>query len=103
VNGIADARVTASLDGFEAITGTSLDPGQRAMVTAFAADDRLLLAGVGPAGAGKTTAMRASPHPDSAAAVQPPTACASSLSIRATCSSSAKQVWRERSCSARSC
>jgi hypothetical protein len=54
--------VTAAVDGFEATSGTELDPGQRALVTAFAADDRLLLAGIGPAGAGKTTAMRAYAH-----------------------------------------
>jgi conjugative relaxase-like TrwC/TraI family protein len=59
VNALSGATVTASLDGFGAITGTRLDPGQRALVTAFAADERLLLAGIGPAGSGKTTAMRA--------------------------------------------
>ena len=61
-SGLPTARTGAALDGFEAITGTSLDPGQRSLVTAFAADDRLLLAGIGPAGAGKTTAMRAYAH-----------------------------------------
>jgi conjugative relaxase-like TrwC/TraI family protein len=40
-------------------TGDELDPGQRALVKAFACDGRLLLAGIGPAGAGKTTAMKA--------------------------------------------
>ena len=39
-----------------------LDPGQRALVTEFACDGRLLLAGIGPAGAGKTTAMKALSH-----------------------------------------
>jgi ABC-type hemin transport system ATPase subunit len=39
-----------------------LDPGQRHLVTVFAADTRLLLAGIGPAGSGKTTAMRALAH-----------------------------------------
>jgi conjugative relaxase-like TrwC/TraI family protein len=59
VNGLAAPAVAAAIDGFEATSGTGLDPGQRALVTAFATDDRLLLAGIGPAGAGKTTAMRA--------------------------------------------
>ncbi|MEU1596663.1 AAA family ATPase [Streptomyces sp. NPDC005708] len=35
-----------------------LDAGQRALAASFALSDRLLLAGLGPAGAGKTTAMR---------------------------------------------
>ncbi|WP_194924385.1 MobF family relaxase [Catenulispora pinisilvae] len=39
--------------------GESLDPGQRALVKAFACDGRLLMAGIGPGGAGKTTAMKA--------------------------------------------
>jgi conjugative relaxase-like TrwC/TraI family protein len=56
---LARASAGASLDGFEAITGTRLDDGQRHLVTAFACDGRLLLAGLGPAGSGKTTAMRA--------------------------------------------
>jgi len=54
--------VTAALDGYEAAAGTTLDPGQRHLVTAFASDPRLLLAGIGPAGTGKTTAMRALAH-----------------------------------------
>ena len=36
-----------------------LDPGQRALAIAFAAEPRLLSIGIGPAGSGKTTAMRA--------------------------------------------
>jgi conjugative relaxase-like TrwC/TraI family protein len=59
VSGLAGPSVTAAIDGFEAVSGTELDPGQRTLVSAFAVDDRLLLAGIGPAGAGKTTAMRA--------------------------------------------
>ena len=51
--------MAAALDGFEAVTRSSLDAGQRDLVTAFACDTRLLLAGIGPAGSGKTTAMRA--------------------------------------------
>lgn len=54
--------VSAALDGYEGVTGTRLDAGQRNLVTSFATDDRLLLAGIGPAGAGKTTAMRAYAH-----------------------------------------
>jgi conjugative relaxase-like TrwC/TraI family protein len=59
LNGLPGTAVTGWLDGFEAITGTRLDNGQRHLVTAFACDERLLLAGIGPAGSGKTTAMRA--------------------------------------------
>lgn len=54
----ADA-VRGRLDGFEQQTGRSLDAGQRRLVEAFATDDRLLAVGIGPAGSGKTTAMRA--------------------------------------------
>jgi len=60
--GLSGPAVAAALDGFEARTGAALDPGQRHLVTVFAADTRLLLAGIGPAGAGKTTAMRALAH-----------------------------------------
>ena len=60
--GLSGPAVAAALDGFEARVGTALDPGQRHLVTVFAADSRLLLAGIGPAGAGKTTAMRALAH-----------------------------------------
>jgi conjugative relaxase-like TrwC/TraI family protein len=59
VSGLSGPSAAASLDGFEAVTRASLDAGQRALVTAFASDSRLLLAGIGPAGSGKTTAMRA--------------------------------------------
>jgi hypothetical protein len=62
VHALARPSVTASLDGFEAITGQQLDDGQRGLVTAFACDERLLLAGICPAGSGKTTAMRAYAH-----------------------------------------
>ncbi|WP_189273744.1 AAA family ATPase, partial [Kitasatospora griseola] len=48
--------------GFEA-RNRPLDEGQRALVTAFAADTRLLSSvGLGPAGSGKTTAMQAYVH-----------------------------------------
>ena len=36
-----------------------LDPGQRALANAFATEPKLLSVGIGPAGSGKTTAMRA--------------------------------------------
>jgi conjugative relaxase-like TrwC/TraI family protein len=61
-NSLPSTAVTGWLDAFEAITGTRLDHGQRHLVTAFACDERLLLAGIGPAGSGKTTAMRAYAH-----------------------------------------
>ena len=54
--------VRAVLDGFEAATGMRLDAGQRAMVVAFATDPNLISVGLGPAGAGKTTTMRAYQH-----------------------------------------
>jgi len=57
--GLSGPSVAAALDGFEAVARTPLDAGQRGLVTAFACDSRLLLAGIGPAGSGKTTAMRA--------------------------------------------
>ncbi|WP_328654445.1 relaxase domain-containing protein [Micromonospora sp. NBC_00330] len=62
VLGYAAPAVQAVLDGYEATTGTTLDPGQRAMVVAFATDARLIAVGLGPAGAGKTTTMRAYQH-----------------------------------------
>jgi conjugative relaxase-like TrwC/TraI family protein len=40
-------------------TGQSLDSGQATLVEAFTTVDARLLAGIGPAGSGKTTAMRA--------------------------------------------
>jgi conjugative relaxase-like TrwC/TraI family protein len=57
--GLPGPSAAAALDGFEALCGAVLDAGQRGLVTAFACDPRLLLAGIGPAGSGKTTAMRA--------------------------------------------
>lgn len=64
----AGTATTVGVDGRSAETvlaereqraGRGLDAGQRALVKAFACDGRLLLAGIGPAGAGKTTAMKA--------------------------------------------
>ncbi|MFG1879514.1 MobF family relaxase [Sphaerisporangium sp. NPDC049003] len=59
--GLAGSAVAAALEGFDA-RGVKLDAGQRQLVTTFATDDRLIVAGLGPAGAGKTTAMRAYAH-----------------------------------------
>lgn len=56
--GLAGPAVAAALDGYEAITGRRLDPGQRHLVTSFAARSTLLTAGLGPAGSGKTTVLR---------------------------------------------
>lgn len=57
--GVDGPTAAAALAAHEQATGRVLDPGQRALVEAFACDGRLLLAGIGPAGAGKTTAMKA--------------------------------------------
>jgi conjugative relaxase-like TrwC/TraI family protein len=62
VYGLSGLSVATAISGFERGTGTRLDDGQRHLVTAFASDERLLLAGIGPAGSGKTTAMRAYAH-----------------------------------------
>ncbi|MDM4723353.1 MobF family relaxase [Micromonospora sp. WMMA1363] len=48
-----------TLAAFEATPGNRrLDPGQAAVARAFTTDARLVVAGIGPAGAGKTTTMR---------------------------------------------
>lgn len=63
--GLAGGQVSAALDGFDAQLselGLRLDAGQRALVASFSTDTRLLVAGLGPAGAGKTTAMKAYAH-----------------------------------------
>jgi conjugative relaxase-like TrwC/TraI family protein len=57
--GVDGQSTEAVLAHHEQRTRRPLDPGQRALVKAFACDGRLLLAGIGPAGAGKTTAMKA--------------------------------------------
>ncbi|ROR44762.1 MobF family relaxase [Kitasatospora cineracea] len=59
--GLNPAFVGAAIDGFEA-RNRALDEGQRALVTAFATDTRLVSLGLGPAGSGKTTAMQAYVH-----------------------------------------
>jgi flagellar biosynthesis GTPase FlhF len=43
----------------EQTAGLTLDSGQRSMAEGFVLDDRRIVAAVGPAGSGKTTAMRA--------------------------------------------
>lgn len=52
------AQVEAALRTFEK-DHRALDPGQRDLARAFALDTRALAIGIGPAGTGKTTAMRA--------------------------------------------
>ncbi|MEV3938677.1 MobF family relaxase [Glycomyces sp. NPDC049804] len=52
------AQVDAALCAFEA-RHRALDAGQRDLARAFALDTRTLAIGIGPAGTGKTTAMRA--------------------------------------------
>lgn len=54
-----DVVVQAALAIHESRTGLRLDSGQRALVEAFAGSAHRLVVGIGPAGAGKTTAMRA--------------------------------------------
>ena len=58
-HGLAASQVDDFLAGFEERNDVVLDPGQRRLVHAFATDGRRLVVGIGPAGAGKTTAMRA--------------------------------------------
>ncbi len=70
VTPLSPARAAAALARFEHATGRALDPGQRALVTAFAASPRLLVAGLGPAGSGKTTAMRAYAHVAASAGIR---------------------------------
>src|SRR5262249_46842766 len=55
---IPTEKVLAALQTFD----RSLDAGQRRLVTAFATGPRLLTVGLGAAGTGKTTAMRAYLH-----------------------------------------
>ena len=55
---IASVLANTVLNRFEAEHGR-LDSGQRALALAFATDPRILTVGLGPAGSGKTTAMRA--------------------------------------------
>jgi conjugative relaxase-like TrwC/TraI family protein len=57
--GVTDTAITELIGAFEQRYGIILDHGQRALVHGFAGDPRRLIVGIGPAGAGKTTAMRA--------------------------------------------
>ncbi|MFG1926852.1 MobF family relaxase [Cryptosporangium sp. NPDC048952] len=54
--------VDAALTEFSHTHGRPLDAGQQRLVTAFATNPRLLVVGLGAAGTGKTTAMRAYLH-----------------------------------------
>jgi conjugative relaxase-like TrwC/TraI family protein len=58
-HGLAPATARGLIEAFEDRNGVALDPGQRALVVGFTTDTRRLVIGIGPAGAGKTTAMRA--------------------------------------------
>lgn len=49
----------AALAVHESSSGLHLDPGQRSLVQAFAGNPNRIVVGIGPAGAGKTTAMKA--------------------------------------------
>jgi hypothetical protein len=57
--GITSTAITELIGAFEQRYDITLDHGQRALVHGFAGDPRRLVVGIGPAGAGKTTAMRA--------------------------------------------
>ncbi|MBN1174567.1 MAG: AAA family ATPase [Micromonosporaceae bacterium] len=59
---LPEALVAKLINRFETTTGTRLDAGQRAMVIAFVTDPHLITVGLGPAGACKTTTMRAYQH-----------------------------------------
>lgn len=54
-----DVVVQAALAIHESRARGALDPGQRALVEAFAGSPARLVVGIGPAGTGKTTAMQA--------------------------------------------
>lgn len=62
VYSIAPSTVTARLNELDSKSSIALDEGQRKLVHAFASNDALLSVGIGPAGAGKTTAMNAYKH-----------------------------------------
>ncbi|HYI81603.1 MAG TPA: MobF family relaxase, partial [Acetobacteraceae bacterium] len=55
VPALAGGRFTEVADHFQ---GHALDAGQRRLAKAFACSDRLVVGGIGPAGAGKTTALQ---------------------------------------------
>lgn len=56
---ITSTAIAELIGAFEQRYGIQLDHGQRALVHGFVGDPRRLVVGIGPAGAGKTTAMRA--------------------------------------------
>lgn len=62
VDAISAEQADASLKNFEQQSSQTLDAGQRKLVESFATDTRQTVAGIGPAGTGKTTAMRALAH-----------------------------------------
>jgi hypothetical protein len=62
VDAVAPDRANAAMNDFEQRGGQRLDAGQRKLVESFATDTRQVVAGIGPAGTGKTTAMRALAH-----------------------------------------
>jgi conjugative relaxase-like TrwC/TraI family protein len=55
-------EMQAALEQFQVTGGVELDAGQVSVVTVFATDPRTVVVGLGPAGTGKTTAMRALKH-----------------------------------------
>ena len=57
--GLDPTTIAELIGSFENRYGLTIDEGQRALVLGFVADPRRLVVGIGPAGAGKTTAMRA--------------------------------------------
>lgn len=56
---VEPSLVDRCLDLLAQHTGRPLDDGQTTLVHSFTADDRRLVVGIGPAGSGKTTTMRA--------------------------------------------
>jgi hypothetical protein len=56
--GVAGDTFDRIRETHEAATGRPLDPGQAALARGFACDGRLVTVGIGPAGSGKTAAMR---------------------------------------------
>ena len=56
---VPEDTIAAAIEETEASTGRVLNDGQRALARRFAAGGHVLEAGIGPAGAGKTTAMAA--------------------------------------------
>ncbi|NLT54585.1 MAG: relaxase domain-containing protein [Actinomycetales bacterium] len=57
--GLTPDQVDAVLASWQQDSGTTLDAGQAGLVSVFTTDPRDIVVGLGPAGTGKTTAMRA--------------------------------------------